>query len=248
MNSYNTIVLHRVVEGQSMSFIDITLQTLRHILKGSTSMGQLVSIDQATISSEDASRSICLTFDDGFSSDHDLVLPELEKIKATATFFIVTDWLGTPGYLTEQQVRDLSDSGMQIGSHSKSHPNFLTITPEERLDELRGSKLILENIIGKEISTFSFPHGFCDMACTQAVFAANYSICCTSAHGVSSRANPVVSRNSINAHTSLNRIEKILRASLIQRVLWYFEDIIKENLKQSFPKFYIALRNLMSAI
>ena len=212
------------------------------------SMGQLVSIDQAIVSSDDASRSICLTFDDGFSSDHDLVLPELKRIKATATFFIVTDWLGTPGYLTEQQVRDLSDSGMQIGSHSKSHPNFLTITPEERLDELRGSKLILENIIGKEISTFSFPHGFCDMACTQAVFAANYSICCTSAHGVSSRANPVVSRNSINAHTSLNRIEKILRASLIQRVLWYFEDIIKENLKQSFPKFYIALRNLMSAI
>lgn len=248
MNSYNTIVLHSVVEGQSKSFIDITLETLRHILKASMSMGQLVSIDQAIVSSDDASRSICLTFDDGFSSDHDLVLPELKRIKATATFFIVTDWLGTPGYLTEQQVRDLSDSGMQIGSHSKSHPNFLTITPEERLDELRGSKLILENIIGKEISTFSFPHGFCDMACTQAVFAANYSICCTSAHGVSSRANPVVSRNSINAHTSLNRIEKILRASLIQRVLWYFEDIIKENLKQSFPKFYIALRNLMSAI
>jgi peptidoglycan/xylan/chitin deacetylase (PgdA/CDA1 family) len=248
VNSYNTIVLHSVVEGQSKSFIDITLETLRHILKASMSMGQLVSIDQAIVSSDDASRSICLTFDDGFSSDHDLVLPELKRIKATATFFIVTDWLGTPGYLTEQQVRDLSDSGMQIGSHSKSHPNFLTITPEERLDELRGSKLILENIIGKEISTFSFPHGFCDMACTQAVFAANYSICCTSAHGVSSRANPVVSRNSINAHTSLNRIEKILRASLIQRVLWYFEDIIKENLKQSFPKFYIALRNLMSAI
>ena len=248
MNSYNTIVLHRVVEGQSMSFIDITLQTLRHILKGSMSMGQLVSIDQAIVSSEDASRSICLTFDDGFSSDYDLVLPELKRINATATFFIVTDWLGTPGYLTEQQVRDLSDSGMQIGSHSKSHPNFLAITPKERLDELRGSKLILENIIGKEISTFSFPFGFCDEACTQAVFTANYSICCTSAHGVSSRVNPIVSRNSINANTSLNRIDKILRAALIQRVLWYSEDVIKENLKQSFPRFYIALRNLISAI
>tara|TARA_B110000008_G_C16969836_1_gene563482 strand:+ start:1786 stop:2526 length:741 start_codon:yes stop_codon:yes gene_type:complete len=243
-NRYNIIVLHRVVEGESKSFIDITLETLRHILKSSMSMGQLVSIDQAIENSENVSRSICLTFDDGYSSDYDLVLPELKRIKATATFFIVTDLLGTPGYLTEQQVRDLSEAGMQIGSHSKSHPNFLTMTPEERLDELRGSKLILENIIGKEISTFAFPFGFCDEACTQAVFTAAYSICCTSAHGVLSRVSPIVPRNSINAHTSLNRINKILRASLRQRVLWYFEDVIKERLKQSFPRFYIFLRNL----
>ena len=248
MDSYNTIVLHRVVEGQSKFFIDITIQTFRQILKGSMAIGQLVSIDQATVTSGHALRKIGLTFDDGFSSDHDLVLPELKRIKATATFFIVTDWLGTPGYLTKQQVQNLSKAGMQIGSHSKSHPNFLTISPQERLDELRESKLILENIIGKEISTFSFPFGFCDEACTEAVFAANYSICCTSAHGLSSSSSPVVSRNSINANTSLNRINKILRAGLIQRILWYFEDIIKGNMKQSFPRSYVVIRNLFSSV
>ena len=246
MNSYNTVVLHRVVEEQSKSFIDITLQTLQHILTSSMSMGQLVSIDQAILSSKGANRPICLTFDDGFSSDHDLVLPELKNINATATFFIVTDWLGTPGYLTEHQVRALSDSDMQIGSHSKSHPNFLTINSTQRLDELRGSKLILENIIDKEVSAFSFPFGFCDAACTKAVFDANYSICCNSAHGVSSPENPIVPRNSINAYTSLNRIDKILEAAVTQRVFWYLEDIIKKYLKQLFPKFYIALRNFIS--
>ena len=246
MNSYNTIVLHRVVEGQSKSFIDITLQTLRHILKASMSIGQLVSIDQAIVSSEDASRSICLTFDDGFSSDYDLVLPELKRINAAATFFIVTDWLGTPGYLTEQQVRDLSDSGMQIGSHSKSHPNFLAMTLKERLDELRGSKLILENIIGKEISTFSFPFGFYDDECIEAVFSSGYSICCTSKHGVSSKLDCVVPRNSINAKTSMNRLDKILNANLTQQWFWYIEDIIKSNLKRWVPQLYVTLRNLLS--
>jgi len=246
VNKYNTVVLHRVVRNQTETFIDISLDTFRHILSRSMALGKLVSIDEAIEFSEDSKRSICLTFDDGFSSDYQLVLPELKKLQAAATFFIVTDWLETPGYLTRQQVRDLSDAGMQIGSHSKSHPNFLKITPEERLDELRGSKLILENIIGKEISTFSFPYGFYDKSCCEAVFDSNYSICCTSMHGVSAGTNPIVPRNSINAHTSLNRIDKILRASLMQRVLWYLEDVIKENLKQSFPRFYRTLRNLMS--
>ena len=248
INKFNSIVLHRVVKGQPNSFIDITLKTFHHILESSSSIGKLVSIDQARLESKSSRRSICLTFDDGFSSDHDLVLPELIKMNATATFFIVTDWIGKPGYLNEQQIRNLSNSGMQIGSHSKSHPNFLDITHMERLAELHESKLILENLIGKQVSTFSFPFGFCDATCKEAVFDANYSICCTSEHGLSASANHIVPRNSINAHTSLNRIDKILRATLMQRVLWYFEDLIKENLKHSFPRFYKTLRNLMSGI
>lgn len=250
MNTYkfNTIVLHQIAEGQSSSFIDITLQTFRHIMKTSLSVGKLVSIDLALEGPKKSEKPICLTFDDGFSSDHDLALPELVKMNATATFFIVTDWIGKPGYLNEQQIRNLSNSGMQIGSHSKSHPNFLEITSMERLAELRESKLILENLIGKEVSTFSFPFGFCDAACKEAVFEAHYSICCTSEHGLSASTNPIVPRNSINAHTSLNRIDKILRATLMQRVLWYFEDVIKENLKRSFPRFYKTLRNLLSSI
>jgi peptidoglycan/xylan/chitin deacetylase (PgdA/CDA1 family) len=246
MNKYNILVLHKVVRNQAESFIDITQNTFRHILKASLAMGKLATIDEAIKFSDHSERSTCLTFDDGFSSDYQLVLPELKKLQAAATFFIVTDWLEKPGYLTKQQVRELSDAGMQIGSHSKSHPNFLKITPQERLEELSGSKLILENIIGKEISTFSFPYGFYDKSCCDAVFKANYSICCTSQHGLSDSMKTILPRNSINAHTSINRIDKILRASFIQQILWYFEDAIKKNLKHLFPRFYRALRNLIS--
>jgi peptidoglycan/xylan/chitin deacetylase (PgdA/CDA1 family) len=246
LNKFNTIVLHRVIDGKAEEFIDIDLKNLQFILSNLNL--NFVSIEKAYADKHREKPNICLTFDDGFSSDYNLVLPELKKISATATFFIVTDLLDTPGYLETWQVKSLSESGMQIGSHSKSHPNFLEITPMERLAELRESKLILENLIGKEVSTFSFPFGFCDAACKEAVFEAHYSICCTSEHGLSASTNSIVPRNSINAHTSLNRIDKILRASLIQRVLWYFEDVIKENLKRSFPQFYKILRNLLSGI
>jgi peptidoglycan/xylan/chitin deacetylase (PgdA/CDA1 family) len=241
----NTIVLHRVVHHSPVDFIDISLETLKFIL--SKSRYNFVSIEEAFQNKFQDGPSICLTFDDGFSSDYDLVLPELKKINSTATFFIVTDFLDTPRYLTTMQVKSLSENGMQIGSHSKSHPNFLRLTSSERINELHDSKVILEEIIGKEVTAFSFPFGYYDQKCAEAVFSAGYSICCTSQHGISSRLNAMMPRNSINAKTSFNRIEKILDPTSGQRLSWYIEDIVKVILKRSFPKFYVVLRNLFSS-
>jgi peptidoglycan/xylan/chitin deacetylase (PgdA/CDA1 family) len=240
----NVLVLHQVMDGPPVDFIDIGLPTLQRIL--SNDQLKFLSIDDAFNSLETAQSPTCLTFDDGFSSDYKLVLPELKKKGALATFFVVTDWLNKPGYLTEEQLKSMSNEGMQIGSHSKSHPNFLTISHEERLFELKESKAILEEIIGVKVSSFSFPYGLLDDECCQAVFAAGYSICCTSKHGIWSKLDFLVPRNSINAKTSINRLNKILNANLTQRCSWYIEDIIKSILKRSFPKFYVTLRNLLS--
>jgi len=246
-NNFNTIALHRVIDGNPIDFIDIDLKSLKYIL--SKSEFDFLSIEKAYADKHHERAKICLTFDDGYSSDYDLVLPELlKKIDATATFFIVTDLLDTPGYLETWQVKSLSESGMQIGSHSKSHPNFLELNAGERMQELRDSKVILEKIISKEVTTFSFPFGFYDEACIKAVFDANYSICCTSEHGLSSISSSMVPRNSINAKTSIKRIEKILHSGFSQRLFWNIEDIVKANLKRLVPKIYISLRSLFSRL
>ena len=244
LNEFNAIVLHRVIDGNPVNFIDVNLDSLRFIL--SKSKYNFCSIDKAFEKKHQENADICLTFDDGFLSDYELVLPELQKINATATFFIVTDYLDTPGYLKTWQVKSLSQLGMQIGSHSQSHPSFLELTAAERLEELRNSKEILEKIIDKKVTSFSFPFGFYDNECIEAVFSAGYSICCTSKHGISSKSDVVVPRNAINAKTSLNRIGRVLNADLTQRCSWYMEDVIKSLLKRSFPKFYVILRNLLS--
>ena len=243
-NKFNTIVLHRVIDGKALDFIDIDLKKFKFIL--SKSEFNFLSIEQAYQEKHHVRPNICLTFDDGFSSDYDLVLPELKKMDASATFFIVTDLLDTPGYLETGQVKSLSESGMQIGSHSKSHPNFLELNTSERIQELCDSKVNLEKIIGKEVTTFSFPFGFYDGECVEAVFSAGYSICCTSKHGVASKASFIVPRNSINAHTSLSRIDNILSAGLLQQNLWKLEDVVKENMKKFLPKLYVVIRIVFS--
>ncbi len=249
MFKFNILVLHRVVKEQPSTFIDVTIKSLKHILKSDNC--DFLSIDQVLNQKEKPDKSkkfICLTFDDGYSSDYSIVLPELKKKNAYASFFIVTDWIDTPGYLTKKQVKDLSTSGMQIGSHSKSHPNFLEMTSEERLNELKQSKLVLEEIIGKEVTSFSFPFGFFNETCTQEVFSVGYQVCCNSMHGHSKTNSSIMRRNSINANSSTSRIDKIIEGKICQITMWYFEDKIKIFMKTYFPKTYICVRDMLSSI
>jgi len=242
--AFNVFVLHRVLDGKTLSFTDIDLTTLRHIL--SKIEFTFRTVDNALKGGTSPKTSACLTFDDGFSSDYNIVLPELEKVGAKATFFIVTDLIGKPGYMTKEQINSLSNAGMQIGSHSVSHPNFLKLNPEERRAELLESKQTLESIVNKEIAAFSFPFGFFNSESIQAAFSTGYSTCCTSDHGLSFKNQTIICRNSINANTSIRRVDNILRANLIQRVIWICEDRSKALMKKFMPKIYVYIRNVLS--
>ena len=64
----------------------------------------------------------CLTFDDGSASDYTEAFPVLHELGMRATFFIVPTLVGTPGYVTWPQLREMVAAGMEIGSHSMTHP------------------------------------------------------------------------------------------------------------------------------
>ena len=248
MDRFNTIVLHQVKEDQAINFTDITLPKFRHILETAISIGSVTTLDIALKCPKQNTQNICLTFDDGFASDYSLVFPLLQKMDAKATFFIVTDWLDKPGYLTSDQVLILSAAGMQIGSHSKSHPNFLSIDHETRVEELRSSKLVLEKLIEDKVTSFSFPYGFYDNECVDAVLRAGYTVCCTSRHGLATVADQTIPRNSINANTTDDRIEKILLAFWRQRLLWGMEDHVKSLLKKYASRQYAVIRKFLSKL
>ena len=142
MESINTLVLHRVVENNIENFEDISVKTFELILAKHPK--SFLSIDNAFNNDCPISNPICLTFDDGFSSDVDVVLPMLKANNAIATFFIVCDYLNKDGYMTNDQVVQLSNNNMQIGSHSLTHPNFVDLPLRFKKDEFRSSKIFLE--------------------------------------------------------------------------------------------------------
>lgn len=62
-------------------------------------------------------------------------------------------------FMSPDEVRQLDAEGMVIGSHSHDHNSFEVLPAEKARVDLRASKKILEDFLGKEVGVFSYPHG-----------------------------------------------------------------------------------------
>lgn len=121
-------------------------------------------------------KSISITFDDGGISNRKSA-QMLDEIGVKGIFFIVTDRIGTPGFMGEDDIRQLHQSGHIIGSHSHTHPNvFKSLTEAEMLFQWSKSKEILENILGEKVSICSIPGGDASILAYQTALASGYSI------------------------------------------------------------------------
>lgn len=104
---------------------------------------------------------VLLTFDDGGASFHAPIADMLEEFGWRGHFFITTGRIGTAGFLTEAQLRDLHRRGHVIGSHSHSHPNRMAALAGEQMErEWRQSVARLEEILGEPVKVASVPGGY----------------------------------------------------------------------------------------
>jgi peptidoglycan/xylan/chitin deacetylase (PgdA/CDA1 family) len=102
---------------------------------------------------------VVITFDDGCETDLISAAPILRDFAFNATFYVTVGFLEKRGYLSRAQLRQLSDLGLEIGSHSMTHA-YLTDLPQEKVTlEIATSKEELEQIIGRSIQHFSCPGG-----------------------------------------------------------------------------------------
>lgn len=114
------------------------------------------SLDELSVP---AANRIVLTFDDGHCSNVEIALPALRARGLRAVFFITTDWIGRPGFMTPEQIRALDAAGMLLGSHGASHRYFADLSPAELENELRRSAAALESILGRPVDALALPGG-----------------------------------------------------------------------------------------
>lgn len=103
---------------------------------------------------------VIITFDDGWETQYQAAFPWLKEFGFTATFFLVTDDLGHAKIMTWEQAKELANSNMIIGSHTKTHP-YLNRLPDvsRQEDEIVNSKKILEEHLGVPVTVFAYPYG-----------------------------------------------------------------------------------------
>jgi peptidoglycan/xylan/chitin deacetylase (PgdA/CDA1 family) len=104
-------------------------------------------------------RPVVLTFDDGYVDAYTNAFPLLRSAGLGGTFGIVTDWVGQPGYMNWDHLREMAAAGMQIISHSANHPDLGLEQDAVVRDQLSRSKRVLEEQLGLPVSFFIYPAG-----------------------------------------------------------------------------------------
>lgn len=104
---------------------------------------------------------VVLTFDDGGASAYSHAADELEERGWRGHFFIVTNWIGKPAFLSATQIRELRQRGHIIGTHSCSHPSRMSRhTLGDIIHEWSRSASVLADLLGEPVSTASVPGGY----------------------------------------------------------------------------------------
>ena len=178
--------------------------------------------------------SVCITIDDGYKSAIVYAYPILKKYGFPWTFFIYPDFVTVgegPGAASWKDLLALQADGVDIESHSMTHPNLKlhrqkikgvwhSFTPEEYAawlnNETAGSKALLEQKMGKPIVCFAYPYGEYNQQVEAAVIAAGYEAIFTVAD------NPVhasTDLHSIGRYTITQGVENNFAAYLRQGAL-----------------------------
>ena len=166
---------HRIADDRANAWTASTRGFARQIrwLKRNFDLVSLSEAQQRIRSGFQARPSITITFDDGYADNCRFALPLLLAERVPFTYFVTTRNVitgepfqhdvasGCPlAPNTVDQIRDLARAGVEIGAHTRTHPNLGAIDDPDRLyDEIVGGRQELEQIAETEVRYFAFPFG-----------------------------------------------------------------------------------------
>jgi len=136
-------------------------------------------LEELLTRSPDQKAMIAVTFDDGYTSWHEIAAPVLEDLHIPATFFVCSGFIGLHGEeekqfirkclrrqqdvksLTKTQLSDLANCPLfKIGGHTVHHIDLGQCGDKERFEfEIHGDRQRLQDWTGKAIRWFAYPFG-----------------------------------------------------------------------------------------
>lgn len=113
-----------------------------------------LSKDEATVPA------VCITFDDGSSTQYTNAFPELVSRNMVSTHYMITSYIGKAGRLTANQLLEMESNHCIIGNHTRNHINLTTLTESQIIEELENGKIDLNAIgLNKGDKHVAYPQG-----------------------------------------------------------------------------------------
>jgi peptidoglycan/xylan/chitin deacetylase (PgdA/CDA1 family) len=116
------------------------------------------------------SRSLLLTFDDGYADNAHVALPLLQAYAMRAALFVITGYIGQSNrwntracydaqHMNWNDLRHWHDSGGDIGGHSHLHYCMTRLGYDELQETVRLNKRLIEKETGVTPRAFAYPYG-----------------------------------------------------------------------------------------
>jgi peptidoglycan/xylan/chitin deacetylase (PgdA/CDA1 family) len=167
-------------------------------------------------SGEPLARTVALSFDDGYLDVAEHALPILSERGFRATVFVATAVTGgetafswyeeQPQLLTWEDILELDRDGtLRFEAHSLTHPQLPALDAAAARQEIEGSKVALENRLGRTVKAFSYPSGLFGVREKQLAAAAGFSVAVSCEPGVNHRRTDrfALLRRQVDARDSL---------------------------------------------
>ncbi|MGN6568721.1 MAG: polysaccharide deacetylase family protein [Flavipsychrobacter sp.] len=160
---------------------------------------------------------ILLTFDDGTLSQYETALPELQKARFTATFFIMTVTINRPRYMSRDMIKTLVSKGYTIGCHTWNHQPVTKYTAADWEKQLAQPTKELQEITGKRMIYFAYPDGLYNNKAFQPLKNAGY-IAAFQLWGRSDETQPLlcIKRMIVDSHWTGSMLVKEINAKYHQ--------------------------------
>jgi peptidoglycan/xylan/chitin deacetylase (PgdA/CDA1 family) len=192
------ILAYHAVHPLRLDSISVTPENFGAHLKwlaqrGYRGVGLAEYLRQADAQPSKAGRLVALTFDDGYLDNLTYAVPLLEKFGFSATIFVVAERIGTehlidPDLLTRYpavprtaysllswaEVQTLQRKGIEIGSHTCTHPKLDQLETAAQRYEICQSKKMLETHLQQLVVSFCYPYGHFNDDSLHLVQAAGY--------------------------------------------------------------------------
>jgi peptidoglycan/xylan/chitin deacetylase (PgdA/CDA1 family) len=119
---------------------------------------------------------VIITMDDGYVDNYSNAFPVLREQGFSASFFVITDFVNEqrPEYMSWDQLREMAAAGMEVGCHSRNHPNLSGRSVDYLVWQALGCKESFELEMGFHPRFISYPSGLYDQRTIDVFYSAHY--------------------------------------------------------------------------